>query len=209
MSEGDEIGGAERAARVAVALGWLGLLGVGFGVGPAQGPGTGELVLDLLTGRFAPHPPWLVAHFQLMGLWPLLFAFALRGEWRARVPAWPFLLGSLALGCYALLPWFVLRAPAEVDRRGPLGHPAVPAALAAAALAWAAWAAVAGDGGDWWHLVRTDGFTWAMTWDFAAFWGLSVLEARRRGWWWLALVPVVGFGAVLGWEAAVRRGAGR
>lgn len=192
--------------RITAALGWLALLWVGFGVGPPQAPGTPDLVSDLLTGRFAPHPPWLVAHFQLMGLWPLLFAFALRGEWRARVPAWPFLLGSVALGCYVLLPWFVLRGPGPVDRGRWWAHAALPAGLAAGALAWVAWAAATGSGADWAHRVRADGFTWAMTWDFAAFWALSVAEARgRRGWWWAALVPVVGFGAVLAAEAATAR----
>jgi hypothetical protein len=179
-----------------------------FALGPPQRPDTGDLVRDLLTGNFAPYPPWLVAHFQWMGLWPALVGLALRGDWRARFPAWPFVLASFFLGCFALLPWFVLRPQAPrtpPPAAGWLARWELPLVFGIMGLGWGVWAAATGSVGDWVTAAGTDGFTWAMTWDFAAFWVLSVAECRRRSpqWAW-SLVPLVGFAGVLAVEA--RRG---
>lgn len=88
------------------------------------------------------------------------------------------LLGGMVLGCFAVLPYAVLRRDSEP------GSPGVPqwgwALLATGFLGFGGWGLVAGDVGGWLAMVRTDGFLWPMTWDFALFSGLFVAEARGR-----------------------------
>lgn len=187
---------------------WVALLAVGFGVGPPNRPDLGAFVADLLLGRWAGHPAWVVAEFQAMGLWPMLVGLQIRGDWRARVPAWPFVLASFGLGCYALLPWFVLRSGARGEASaGGLGSPVAPALLGLAAAALLVGAVATGDPRELAHAFATDGFVWAMSWDFLAFWLVSLAEARARSRgtpWWLCAAPLVGTAAFLVLESRAR-----
>ena len=194
--------------RGAALLSWLVLVGLGCGFGPPSRPDLGAWILDLLTGRWGEHPPWVVAEFWLLGIWPALVALLIRPDWRARLPAWPFLLASFALGCYALLPWFYLRSEPRNEARGRPGGPVLPAVLALLALVIVIWATVVGDLADLPQMFASEGFVWAMTFDFLAFWVLSVAEARvrTRGTpWAITLVPVVGLGVFLAMEERARR----
>lgn len=192
--------------RWAAAILWVVLVALGCGFGPPNRPDLWAWIVDLLTGRWGEHAPWVVAQFQLMGLFPLLMAVLLRPEWRARVPAWPFLLASFVFGCYALLPWFVVRAESR-SRSGTFGGPVVPAVLALAGVVLVVWAAARGDLWDLPRMFATEGFVWSMSFDFVAFWILSVCEARARTRgtpWAITLVPVVGLGVFLALEARRR-----
>jgi hypothetical protein len=198
---------------------WVVLVVAGMVLGPANRPDLGAVLWAVGTGDLHAAPSWFVAQFQCMGLWPLGIALLLRGDLRGdlrsglpggrRWPAWPFVVGSFVLGCYVLLPWFALRSgPPTEPPRGRFSGWGWPALLAAIAAAWIGWGIGAGSMADWVHLARTDGFTWAMTWDFCAFWLISVLEARsrlRRAPWPITLVPLVGLGAALAVEALAPR----
>lgn len=199
--------------RRAAAIGWLALVVVGFGLAPPSRPDQLDWVLALLLGRWEGEEPWVVAEFQMMGLWPALVGLLLRGDWRARpVPAWPFVLASFGLGCYALLPWFVLRSGDRgAPGPGPFARSDLPYALAVGAATLAVGAVATGGAAGpagFAHAVRTDGFVFPMTFDFLAFWLVSVVEARARTrgtpWAW-ALLPLVGLGLFLGREELRRR----
>lgn len=179
---------------------WLLLFAVPW-LGPPTRPDLGPWVLGLLRGDWEGTEPWVVVHFQLMGIWPLLLGLQLRGWWRTRpVPAWPFSAGAFVVGAYALLPWFALRRPAPHQPR-PRVDAVAPwlaggAGLAAAALAL--YGVLAGSVVAWGAAFATDGFVWTMSFDFLALWATSVLLARETGgrWTW-ALVPVVGTATLL------------
>ncbi len=169
-------------SRAAPLVAWILLVAVAFGGAPdGARPDQTAWLLRLLTGDWAGENPMVVAHFQLMGLWPLAFALLLRRHWRDRpVPAWPFLLGSLALGCFVLLPWFATRAePISLPDRSPW-LVATGGALGLVAAGFLAWGLLAGDVAAWWQGVRTDSFLWAMSWDFLAFTLLLVVTLARR-----------------------------
>lgn len=190
--------------RVPAAMVWVTLVVLGMVLGPPNRPDLNAFLWAVLSGDFRGAPAWLVAEFQWMGLWPLAIALLIRGDWRARVPAWPFLLGSFVLGCYALLPWFIFRSGPRVGGTGWLTGWWWPAILGVVALLWLVWAAATGSPRELLALIPTEGFTWSMTLDFLAFWLLSIVETRaraRRAPWWLCTVPLLGLSIVLVIEA--------
>jgi hypothetical protein len=168
--------------RSAYAIVWLLAVAVAFGLAPPNRPDLWPWLGRLLTGDWAGENPLVVAHFQMMGLWPLAMAALWRKEWRrpGRLPAWPFLLGGFALGCFAILPYAALRR----DRAdGPPGVPAWVWGLIGIGFAgFTVWGLAAGDFGGWLAAVRSDGFMWPMAWDFALFAGLFAMESRGRLW---------------------------
>ena len=93
---------------VAVVLFGL-LLGEAMVLAPPSAEGTGAQVMDWMTGHWSGYEPMSVVHFQLMGVWPFVLA-ALCAPWLRgrRIPLWPFALGSMALGAFALLPGLAL-----------------------------------------------------------------------------------------------------
>ena len=168
--------------RWRVVAAWLVLCVVGFGPDLPQRPDLTDWLWRLLTGRWAGEAPWGVAHFQWMGLWPPLIALQLADRWRARpVPAWPFLLASVGLGMYALLPWFAI-APTDPGPPGPrwTRSRTPTAVLLAVGIALALWAAATDDLFAYLRQVPTDGVLWPMAVDWVAFATL---------WWALARTP--------------------
>lgn len=88
---------------------WLAFVGYAFIGAPG---GESELLMPLIQMQFEGINPLLVAVFNSMGLLPLIYACFLlpEGHRRSR-PAWPFVLGSLFLGAFALLPYLIWREP--------------------------------------------------------------------------------------------------
>jgi hypothetical protein len=175
-------GRGSLAPRLVAATLWAALLGVTLFASPPPAPDTNAQVLRLLTGHVDDR--CLFALFYLMGVWPMAMAVALRGDsaWK-----WPFLVGSLAAGSFALLPWLVLR---------PWGEPPSPRSRADRALGSRGFrvflgvAAVvlvavffSGDLVAFAQRWRTEQFPFVMSLDFVAMalaWGLLALERRKR-----------------------------
>ena len=184
-------------SRILAALAWLALIAVPW-LGPAVRPDAGTWVVALLTGRWAGTEPWVVVHFQLMGVWPMLLGLQLRRYWLARpIPALPFCLASFGIGAYGLLPWFVVRsrdAPPRGTPRLDRALPLLAVGLGLTTLGLFGFGLVAGTPTAWLTAARTDGFVWTMAADFVVLWGTSMAIAQQDGdrrWWW-ALLPVLG-----------------
>lgn len=71
-----------------------------------------QLIQNLSTGNLAGINPLIVALFNIMGILPLLYACILFLDGRGqKIRAWPFSVGSFAVGAFALLPYLILRQP--------------------------------------------------------------------------------------------------
>ncbi|NJO09546.1 MAG: DUF2834 domain-containing protein, partial [Leptolyngbyaceae cyanobacterium SL_1_1] len=93
------------------------LLWISFGLyafllAPPDQPDTFELIGRLSTGDWDGINPLVVALFNLMGVWPLVYGcVALIDGHEQKVPAWPFVVGSFGVGAFLLLPYLALRHP--------------------------------------------------------------------------------------------------
>ncbi|MFT6144763.1 MAG: hypothetical protein ACJAZO_004153 [Myxococcota bacterium] len=177
---------------VAVVLFGL-LLGEALTLAPPSADGTGAQVMDWMTGAWSGYEPMMVAHFQLMGVWPFVLA-AMCGPWLRgrRIPLWPFALGSMALGAFALLPG--LAVPRSSGESVPvLRSRWMAPVLGVPTLALLGWAAVAGDPAVWWQAFRTEQFIHIMGLDFVVLWLTSIAVAHARdGRGWVCAIPLVG-----------------
>jgi len=148
------------------------------------------------------------ALFFVMGTWPGIYAALIvpKGRSGNRVPAWPFLTGSVAFGAFALLPFLALWTPAsqeaqcppsleDLKARGPAGW--IPRLLETPFFAWYTLLSVLGcvglaasAGADGWleffALFNASKFTHVMTLDFFTLTSLAPFwidhDARARGW---------------------------
>ena len=102
---------------------WLGLLIFAFGFSPPTDPDTGELIKHLSLGQWQGINPVIIALFNLMGVWPLIFGAVLLVDGQGqKIPAWPFWVGSFFLGAFTILPYLILRQPnASVIDEPPKG----------------------------------------------------------------------------------------
>lgn len=91
---------------------WIGLIVYAFFAAPPNQPDTPQLILALSTGQWQGINPLIVTLFNLMGIWPLIYSCLLFIDGtEQKIPAWPFALGSLGVGAFALLPYLALRQP--------------------------------------------------------------------------------------------------
>lgn len=186
---------------------WIGFVVYAFGFAPPEGADTFKLIESLI--RLEGNPA-LVAVFNLMGLVPLLYWFLLIPDSHGqKLPAWPFGLGMLAVGAFALLPYLILRRPHDdwPDRKTGWAVRvfdsrwlALPVVLGILGLI--VWGIGAGDWDAYWEQWRTVRFVHVMTLDFVL---LSLLlpflladDMRRRGlnsvqqFWAVSLLPLLG-----------------
>lgn len=177
--------------RLIFSILWLGFMGYAVILAPPDQPDTADLILRLSTGQWDTLNPALIALFNAMGIWPMVYAAVALVDGRGqRVRAWPFVTASFAVGAFALLPYLALRAP--VPWAGPedrllrvVGSRLFGAGLAAAALALLVWGVLAGDWPNFWQQWQTSRFVHVMTLDFCAlsllFPVLLVDDLPRRG----------------------------
>ncbi|MFE4106609.1 DUF2834 domain-containing protein [Almyronema epifaneia] len=195
--------------QISFMLLWVGFSFYAFLLAPANQPDTFELIQRLSTGDWAGINPLVVALFNLMGVWPLVYACVVLIDGQGqKLPAWPFVVGSFGVGAFLLLPYLALRQPQPtftgeksvllklVDARW-LG---VGLAIAAFGLLVYGWSR--GDWSDFVQQWQTSRFIHVMSLDYCLLWLLfpALLgdDMTRRGigdrrWiWLLMLIPVLG-----------------
>jgi hypothetical protein len=91
---------------------WLSFTLYAFFLAPPAQPDTFPLIQNLSIGQWQDINPLVIALFNLMGIWPIVYTalccFDGRGQ---KIPAWPFAAGSFALGAFIMLPYLILREP--------------------------------------------------------------------------------------------------
>jgi hypothetical protein len=205
------------AARSSVFLvAWLALIAWATLGAPTADGLDGERVARWLLLDGDPLP---VAMFNLLGVWPLIYAAVLLRDPPQRVPAWPFVLASLGVGAFALLPYLALRrwgAPARPRpgwlRAAVTGRP-FAALLAVAATGLVAWGLARGEPAALADLATRSPLTWTMTADLVVltvtFWAVLADDARRHdGPRWAALIGVIPILGAPVWLLARRAPAG-
>jgi hypothetical protein len=91
---------------------WVGLILYATLLAPPNDPNTAQLILDLSTGKWEGINTLVIALFNLMGIWPIIYMMVLLFDGRGqKIPAWAFVVGSFGLGAFALLPYLALRQP--------------------------------------------------------------------------------------------------
>jgi hypothetical protein len=100
------------AKRILFALLWIGFVTYAFVFAPPDDPNTLELITNLSTGKWQGINPLVVALFNLMGIWPLIYSAVVFIDGRTqKIPAWIFATISFAVGAFAILPYLALRQP--------------------------------------------------------------------------------------------------
>ena len=148
---------------------------------------------ELMLGRGLGRNPAIFAVFNLLGILPLLYWALLFPDGRGqKVWAWPFAFGMMALGSFALLPYFILRRPYPVAAPGAPGFwvrwfgSRAFALFADSALVFLiGYGLVLGDWGDYAYWFRHSNFINVMTVDLALlallFPALLTDDLSRRG----------------------------
>lgn len=71
-----------------------------------------DLILKLSLGEWSNINPLIIAIFYLMGIFPLIYAaLILFDGTEQKISPYPFFIGSIGLGAFVLLPYFILRQP--------------------------------------------------------------------------------------------------
>jgi hypothetical protein len=179
------------------------------------------LIQKLVLGDWQDINAYIVALFNLMGVFPLVYASILASDGRGqKIPAWLFAASSFAVGAFALLPYMALREPNPefVGQKGRLlkfwDSPWLGVAISAIAGYFIYYGF---DHGDWADFVRqwqTNRFINVMSLDFCMLsllfpWLLSD-DMERRGmtddryakfFTTVALIPLVGALIYLCWRS--------
>jgi hypothetical protein len=91
---------------------WIAFSTYAFVFAPPDSPETVALITNLSTGKIADINPLIVALFNIMGVWPLIYSCVLFADGRGqKIPAWLFGILSFGVGAFALLPYLALREP--------------------------------------------------------------------------------------------------
>ncbi len=96
--------------KITLAILWLGFVVYAFFLSPPNQPDTFEVIKDLSTGNWDGINPLVISLFNLMGVWPLAYACVLLADGRGqKIRAYPFVLGSMFVGAFAVLPYLIFR----------------------------------------------------------------------------------------------------
>lgn len=98
--------------KIGFGLLWLGFLSYAFIFAPPDQPDTWELIQRLSLGKWQDINPLVIALFNLMGIWPVIYSAVLLSDGTGqKIRAWPFAVASFAVGAFAVLPYLALRSP--------------------------------------------------------------------------------------------------
>ncbi len=195
--------------KIGLWLLWASFIAYAFLLAPPDQPDTVELIQNLSTGQWDGINPLVIALFNLMGVWPMIYACLMLIDGRVqRVPAWPFVTLSFGVGAFMILPYLALRQPNETFTGEKnwliklLDSRWTGLAIALGTLTLVAYGLL---GGDWSNFIQqwqTSRFIHVMSLDFCLLCLLFPLllgdDMARRGiqdrrWFWLtALIPLVG-----------------
>ncbi len=89
---------------------WLTLGIYAFNFAPPDQPDTLDLIINLSTGNWEGINPVIISLFNLMGIFPLIYASVLLIDGRGqKIWAWLFSTLSFGVGAFAILPYLALR----------------------------------------------------------------------------------------------------
>ncbi|AUT02059.1 DUF2834 domain-containing protein [Nostoc sp. CENA543] len=196
--------------KIAFGVLWLGFIVYAFVFAPPDSPDTFELIKNLSTGQWQGINPLVIALFNLMGIWPMIYSAVLFVDGRGqKIAAWPFAAASFAVGAFALLPYLALRQPnphfggkkeslvKQLDSR----FTGIFLTLTATVLV--AYGLIAGDWSNFLQQWQTSRFIHVMSLDFCLLCLLFPVLLRddmtRRNWqnqqqffWLFAVIPLFG-----------------
>lgn len=188
---------------------WLGLVVYAFFLAPPNQPDTFPLIKDLSTGQWQGINPLIIALFNIMGVFPMIYSCLLFFDGRGqKLRAWPFAACSFGVGAFALLPYLALRQPNPTFTGQKnsllklLDSRWTGVLLGLGTVGLLAYGLLAGDWGDFVQRWQTDRFIHVMSLDFCLlcllFPGLLGDDMARRGlhdqrlFWAVSLVPLLG-----------------
>ncbi|HEY9876790.1 MAG TPA: hypothetical protein V6D12_25420 [Candidatus Obscuribacterales bacterium] len=193
---------------------WAGFLAYAVLLAPPNQPDTLELIKNLSTGNWDGINPLVVAIFNLLGIFPMIYICLLLFDGRGqKIPAWPFALGSFGAGAFTLLPYLALREPNKefIGQKNLLlkllDSRWVGILLLFASVSLVAYGLLGGDWGNYIQQFQTTRFIHVMSLDFCLlcllFPALLRDDMTRRGlnnplvFWAVSLVPLFGWLAYL------------
>ncbi len=188
---------------------WLGLITYAFLLAPPDQPDTFMLIKNLSIGQWQGINPLVIALFNLMGIWPLIYSAVIFIDGRnQKIPAWPFATASFAVGAFALLPYLALREPNKqfIGSKNTLlkllDSRITGIILTVATLILVTFGLQKGDWGNFIQQWQTNRFIHVMSLDFCLlcllFPTLLGDDMARRGWknsqlfWLISLIPLFG-----------------
>ncbi|MEH2245014.1 DUF2834 domain-containing protein [Nostoc sp.] len=195
--------------KIAFGVLWLGFTTYAFFLAPPEQPGTFELIKNLSTGQWQGINPLVIALFNLMGIWPLIYSAVVLIDGRGqKIPAWLFAIASFGVGIFALLPYLALKEPNNkfVGKKNALfkllDSRVTGVVLTVATAILVAYGLTGGDWGNFVQQWQTNRFINVMSLDFCLLCLLFPVllgdDMARRGWknpqmfWLAALIPLFG-----------------
>lgn len=194
--------------KIGFGLLWLGFIAYAFFLAPPNRPDTFELIKNLSIGQWQGINPLIIALFNLMGVWPVIYSAMVFSDGRGqKIPAWPFATASFAVGAFALLPYLTLRKSnqqfeGKKNALIKLLDSRVTGVLLTVVAAILVGYGMQGNWGDFGQQWQTSRFIHVMSLDFCL---LSLLfpallgdDMARRGWnnpqvfWLISLIPLFG-----------------
>lgn len=181
--------------RISLFIIWIGFILYAVLLAP---DGNGSYLSDLITMNDP--DAGLLAMFSLLGVFPVVFAILLLRDDSGSVPAWPFVLGSFALGAFSLLPYFIVNKKTHRPNRTPnklkrlLESKILLSILILLAIGLMVYGIVAGEATLYQKAFLESNFVHVMTIDFLVLTGLSIFALRSRdgiaG--WIGFFPIIG-----------------
>jgi hypothetical protein len=195
--------------KIAFGVVWLSFVIYAFFFAPPNQPDTFELITNLSTGQWQGINPLIVALFNIMGIWPVIYSTLMFFDGRGqKVPVWVFATASFGVGAFALLPYLAIREPNPtfVGRKNVflrlLDSRLTGIALAIGTAILVAYGVGEGDWGDFVQQWQTSRFINVMSLDFCLlcllFPALLGDDMERREmnnpqlFWLITLIPLLG-----------------
>lgn len=197
--------------KIGFGLLWLGFSLYAFVLAPEDQADSLSLIQKLVAMDWEGINPLVIALFNLMGIWPMIYGCVLFADGCGqKLPAWPFASLSFAVGAFALLPYLTWRQSPQPERVGEINRNlrfwdsrGLAIGLLGGAIALLCFGLIQGDWTDFINLWQTSRFIHVMSLDFCMlsllFPALLTDDMTRRGmstqtplFWGTALVPLLG-----------------